>query len=82
VWVTLSDGGAVKLCLQQVADHRPPRWPDPVRPQQVHLDLEVDDLPAAEQAAVALGATVADVQPGQSFRVLLDPAGHPFCLCV
>jgi Glyoxalase-like domain len=81
VWVTLSDGGPIKLCLQQVADYRPPRWPDPAHPQQVHLDLEVEDLAAAERAAVALGATVAETQPGQSFRVMLDPAGHPFCLC-
>jgi glyoxalase superfamily protein len=34
----------------------------------VHLDLTADDLGAAAERAVALGAT------------LLDPAGHPFCL--
>jgi catechol 2,3-dioxygenase-like lactoylglutathione lyase family enzyme len=81
VWVTLSDGGPVKLCLQQVAEHRPPRWPDPADPQQFHLDLEVDDLAAAEQEALALGAVTAEVQPARSYRVMLDPAGHPFCLC-
>lgn len=82
VWVTLSDGGPVKLCLQQVADYRPPSWPDPAHPQQFHLDLEVDDLDPAERKAVALGATVAEAQPApSSFRVMLDPAGHPFCLC-
>jgi hypothetical protein len=34
---------------------------------------------------LALGATRHDVQPGEpsgdGFRVYLDPAGHPFCLC-
>jgi catechol 2,3-dioxygenase-like lactoylglutathione lyase family enzyme len=82
VWVTLSDGGPVKLCLQQVADYQAPRWPDPAHPQQFHLDLEVEDLAAAEREAVALGAVTAEVQPGQSFRVMFDPAGHPFCLCI
>ena len=49
-------------------------------PQQIHLDLEVDDLDAGEAAVVALGARKHEVQPGETFRVFLDPAGHPFCL--
>jgi hypothetical protein len=31
---------------------------------------------------LALGARKADHQPGQTFRVFLDPEGHPFCLCI
>ena len=50
-------------------------------PQQTHLDVTVDDLDEAEAATLALGATKHEVQPGESFRVFLDPAGHPFCLC-
>jgi hypothetical protein len=50
-------------------------------PQQLHLDLTVDDLDAAEAAVLALGATKHEYQPGTTFRVFLDPAGHPFCLC-
>ena len=46
----------------------------------MHLDLEVDDLDAGEAAVVALGARKHEVQPGTTFRVFLDPAGHPFCL--
>ena len=42
--------------------------------------LVVDDLDAGEAAVVALGARKHDVQPGTTFRVFLDPAGHPFCL--
>jgi hypothetical protein len=40
----------------------------------------VDDLPAAVDTAVGLGATVAEFQPQDDNRVLFDPAGHPFCL--
>ncbi len=69
------------LSTQKVDDYRAPRWPDADAPQQVHLDFAVSDLDAAQEAAVALGATVASVQPRpEGWRVLLDPAGHPFCL--
>jgi hypothetical protein len=46
-----------------------------------HLDLEVDDLDGAVAYAVSLGARLAAHQPRADLRVLLDPAGHPFCLC-
>jgi hypothetical protein len=49
---------------------------------QLHLDIEVDDLVAAVDVAVASGATVAAFQPQDDVRVCLDPAGHPFCLFV
>jgi len=70
------------LCFQKVEAYTPPRWPGQDVPQQMHLDVVVDDLDAAEPAVLALGATKAEHQPGPSFRVFLDPAGHPFCLCV
>lgn len=70
------------LAFHQVADYTPPTWPTQERPQQMHLDMLVDDLDAAEAAAIDLGATRHPDQPGTSFRVLLDPAGHPFCLCL
>ncbi len=47
----------------------------------MHLDVIVDDLDAGEAAVLELGATKHKHQPGKSFRVFLDPAGHPFCLC-
>ena len=72
--------GGVAVAFQQVADHRPPQWPGAEHPQQLHLDLAVDDLDTGEAAVVALGARKHDVQPGETFRVFLDPAGHPFCL--
>ena len=48
----------------------------------MHLDVMVEDLDAGEAAVLELGATRHDHQPGTTFRVFLDPAGHPFCLCV
>jgi hypothetical protein len=70
------------ICFQQVADYAAPNWPSQKVPQQMHLDVIVDDLDTGEQAVLKLGATKHDYQPGTSFRVFLDPAGHPFCLCV
>ena len=70
------------IAFHQVADYTPPTWPTQERPQQMHLDMLVDDLDAAEAAVIALGATRHPDQPGTSFRVFLDPAGHPFCLCL
>ena len=57
----------------------PPSWPDPRRPQQFHLDVRVDDVDAAERAAVSLGATRRPGD-GDNWRVFADPAGKPFCL--
>src|ERR1700712_3718798 len=68
--------------FQQVEDYRAPQWPGQDLPQQMHLDVMVRDLDEGEREALALGAVKADHQPGTDFRVFLDPAGHPFCLCV
>ncbi|SDS80252.1 VOC family protein [Microlunatus soli] len=59
-----------------------PSWPDDNSDKQFHLDLKVDDVDVAAKKAVELGATLPDHQPGETWRVLLDPAGHPFCLTV
>ena len=77
-WVDIGDGPA-RLSFQHAPGHQPPRWPDPAFPQQVHLDIHVDDITAAEAKVLALGATrLPSTEPG--FRVYADPAGHPFCL--
>jgi Glyoxalase-like domain len=75
------DGGQC-ISFQPVADYAPPRWPGQEHPQQMHLDVIVDDLDSGETAVLALGAAKHEHQPGTTFRVFLDPAGHPFCLCV
>ncbi|MCD0485746.1 VOC family protein [Streptacidiphilus sp. ASG 303] len=84
-WTEVAVDGGVRLAFQKVAEHRAPRWPDPVHPQQAHLDFGVPDLEAAEKHALALGASFVEdhVRPdGTGWRVYTDPAGHPFCLCV
>lgn len=73
--------GSNCICFQQVEDYKAPQWPGQEVPQQTHLDLMVEDLDKGEAAVLELGATKADFQPGKTFRVFLDPAGHPFCLC-
>ena len=84
-WVTLRapDGGA-GLAFQEEADHVPPVWPAGPGDQQMmaHLDIEVSDLAAAGEHAIAAGARLAEFQPQEHVRVYLDPAGHPFCLWV
>ena len=80
-WVQLEPIGGVELAFQFAPDHVPPQWPSAEHPQQMHLDLDVTDLDEGEAAVVALGARKHEHQPGKTFRVFLDPAGHPFCLC-
>ena len=79
-WVQLRSDTGATLAFQRVAEHRPPDWPGAEHPQQLHLDFDVPDLDAGEAAVLAIGARKAGFQPGQTFRVFLDPAGHPFCL--
>jgi predicted enzyme related to lactoylglutathione lyase len=76
--------GAIYLVFQQADDYQTPVWP-PVDGKQrpmMHFDFQVGDLESAVADAVALGASLAAAQPQKNVRVLLDPAGHPFCLCL
>jgi len=59
-------------------EYRPPAWPDPERPQQVHLDVAVANLDEAEELVLALGGTA--LQSANDYRSYADPFGHPFCL--
>lgn len=80
-WSTLHTDTGLVFCFQQADDFRAPAWPDPERPQQFHLDVGVDDLDEAQAAAVTLGATLLDAGgQGRIWRIMADPAGHPFCL--
>jgi hypothetical protein len=80
-WIDVRADDGQRLSFQRVEDYSTPTWPSQEVPQQMHLDVVVDDLDSAEAALLALGATRHEHQPGSTFRVLLDPAGHPFCLC-
>ncbi|WP_239332089.1 VOC family protein [Frankia sp. CiP3] len=74
-------GPPVWITAQRVPDHRPPTWPTGGIPQQAHMEFAVEDLEAVQAQAIAIGARLADEQPSPDrWRVLLDPAGHPFCL--
>jgi predicted enzyme related to lactoylglutathione lyase len=70
--------------FQQATDYRAPVWPPAASHQRpmMHFDFQVGELESAVTEAVALGAKIADFQPQKNVRVLFDPAGHPFCLCV
>jgi catechol 2,3-dioxygenase-like lactoylglutathione lyase family enzyme len=74
--VVSRDDSTSGLAFQLAPDHRPPTWPDPAVPQQLHVDVMVDDVAAAEPQVLALGARRL---PGGD-HVYADPAGHPFCL--
>jgi len=76
-WVVIAETETTSgFAFQLAPDHRPPQWPDPERPQQVHLDVMVDELAVAEPRVLALGAR----QLPEGDHVYADPAGHPFCL--
>ena len=81
-WAEIRAEDGQCISFQQAEAYTPPKWPGQEVPQQMHLDVIVDDLDAAEPAVLELGATKPEYQPGTTFRVFLDPAGHPFCLCV
>ncbi|MFJ8034802.1 VOC family protein [Streptomyces sp. NPDC096032] len=76
----LNDGDGLLPGFQRVDDYRAPHWPDRIVPQQYHLDFDVDDLDEAETRLLELRAGRPQYQPRPNhWRVLLDPAGHPFC---
>ena len=80
--VGASPDAGFHLSFQRAPGHHPPTWPDDSGAMQAHLHLRVDDLDAAERAALDLGAGKPAHQPDPGrHRVLTDPAGHPFCIC-
>lgn len=82
-WHMVLVNGALKIGVQLAPTHVPPQWPDG-DPQQIHVDLWVEDISSAHQEVMDQGATVLQDKKadGQAaFRVYADPAGHPFCLC-
>ena len=82
-WALLrSPDGTQKIEVQWESNYVAPAWPSVAGEQlmMVHLDFGVDDLEAAVAWAVEAGAIVADHQPQDDVRVMLDPDGHPFCL--
>jgi catechol 2,3-dioxygenase-like lactoylglutathione lyase family enzyme len=85
-WVRLRDPTGSPQSAGLSFAHEPryvtPVWPSAPGEQQmmVHLDIAVDDLDEGVAWAIECGATPAQYQPQEQVRVMLDPAGHPFCL--
>lgn len=82
-WATLHESGTrYYLGFHRNEVHEAPTWPSEPGPpqQQAHLDLGVRDLEAAVRFAERAGARRHPVQPQADTMVMLDPAGHPFCL--
>jgi catechol 2,3-dioxygenase-like lactoylglutathione lyase family enzyme len=86
-WFQLRDpAGGVGLNIQGEEWYQPPVWPEQraAQDKMLHFEIGVDDMSAAVAHAVAAGATIASPQPAgrdpNQLRVMLDPAGHPFCL--
>ena len=69
------------ITLQPEEGYQPPTWPSLERGQQMHLDFLVKDIQEARAYALSIGATESPVQYAKKWHILLDPAGHPFCLC-
>ena len=84
-WATVFIDGKPYLGFQLASNYVAPQWPGGPQQQQVHLDLYVDDVPAAHEKVINLGAKLLqaaeDINAADGFQVYADPAGHPFCLC-
>ncbi len=79
----MQHGAYPGITFQRNPEYKPPVWPDvhEMQQQMAHLDFAVNDLEKAVQHAIHCGATIADEQFSDDWKVLFDPAGHPFCLC-
>jgi len=80
----LASPQGIFVVFQLATDYETPVWPpaDGKQRPMMHLDFQVGDLDSAVDEALALGARLAEHQPQPQVRVLFDPAGHPFCLCL
>ncbi|SHJ99065.1 hypothetical protein SAMN02745136_01446 [Anaerocolumna jejuensis DSM 15929] len=79
----LSKDGIVFLFMEE-EDYVPPAWPEEEGKQQkqMHFDFQVANVAEAVEYAQSLGAKKAALQSGgKEWVTMLDPAGHPFCLC-
>ena len=79
--IAKNDKGIVEIWFQEVENYSVPTWPTQVRGQQLHLDIDCEHREAMTWRVIELGTIRMDDQPGETFTVMRDPAGHPFCLC-
>lgn len=78
-----AQGAYPGIVFQQNQEYKPPIWPEEPEAQQqmAHLDFAVNDLEKAVEFAIHCGATMAEKQFSDNWKVMFDLAGHPFCLC-
>jgi hypothetical protein len=76
------DAGGKLINFRATREYRPPTWPSPEVPMHAHFEYVVEDPHAAAQQLLPLGASLAVHQDPENpnLLVMLDPAGHPFCL--
>lgn len=86
-WVqALAPEGGVGLNFQAEDAYEPPTWPEEPGRQakMMHFEVLVDDLEGAVDRVLLAGGAQAPHQPpdrdSARIRVMVDPAGHPFCL--
>jgi hypothetical protein len=78
--------GGPGVSFQAERWYESPVWPESAGQQakMMHFEVGTDDLEAAIDLVVRSGGQVAPHQPADrdpaELRVMLDPAGHPFCL--
>jgi catechol 2,3-dioxygenase-like lactoylglutathione lyase family enzyme len=85
-WHMVLVDGQPRVGVQLAPEPVPPDWPLGTPQQQIHLDLWVDDITAAQDEVISLGAKLLkaagnNTDAEDDFQVYADPAGHPFCLC-
>ncbi|MCL2496285.1 MAG: hypothetical protein FWF04_02585 [Clostridiales bacterium] len=85
-WVIVksANGEAIPLVFQEVEDYEKPKWPaaEGFQQQMIHLDfyVEANDFDDQLKHAISCGAIMSEIQLSESWKVMIDPAGHPFCI--
>lgn len=83
IWITLrnKEESTTRLVFQEIENYQKPVWPPETNKQQqmLHLDFYSDNVEQDVQKALEFGASLAEYQSGD-WKVLIDPAGHPFCI--
>lgn len=86
-WINMRNpAGGVGLNFQAEEWYEPPVWPEEpgAQAKMIHFEVLVDDIDGAVARVLEIGGTEAPHQPvgrdRATLRVMLDPAGHPFCL--
>ena len=86
-WISMRDpAGGVGLSFQAEDWYEPPVWPEEPGEltKMIHLEIYAEDVGKAVDHVLRCGGREAPHQPpdrdATSLRVMLDPAGHPFCL--